>query len=97
MAKKHTSVVLSRGESTDKDNYNGKRKANKRKNKKSLNGAGTYKTKYYSSWDSDYPVKTVKDDIYKCVPCIKTLSCEHQGLADVKLHCSRDSHKLNLK
>ena len=24
-------------------------------------------------------------------------SCEHQGLADIKLHCSRDSHKSNLK
>ena len=55
----------------NKENDNGKRKANKIKNKRSLPGAVTYKTKYCSSWEPDCPVKAVKDDIYKyhCVPC----------------------------
>ena len=99
METKRTSVVLSSGQDTDKDNDNAKRKSNKIKNKRSLTGAGTYKTKYCSSWESNYPVKAVKGDIYKylCVPCRKTLFCEHQGLADAKLHCSLNSHKSVLK
>lgn len=64
----------------NKENDNGKRKANKIKNKRSLPGAVTYKTKYCSSWEPDCPVKAVKDDI--CA--LQTL---HQGPADVKLSC----------
>ena len=35
--------------------------------------------------------------IFVYVPCRKAHSCEHQGLADVKLHCcSQDWHQSNL-
>lgn len=93
MATKRTSVVLNRERDIGKENDDRKRKTNKIKNKRNLIGAGTYKTKYCSSWESDYPDKAVKGDIYKyfCVSWRKTLSCEHHGLADVKLHCGRDS------
>ena len=75
MATKCTSVLLSSGEDTDKDNDTGKKKANRIKNKRYLTGVGTYKTKHCSSYESDYPVKAFKGDIYKylCVPCRKTL------------------------
>ena len=63
MATKRTSVVFSSGEDTGKKNDNGKRKANKIKNKRSLTGAGKCKTKYCSSLESGYPVKVVKSDI----------------------------------
>ena len=89
-----TSVVLSSGEKKEKREW--KTKANKIKSKRSLTGAGIYKTKYCSSWESDCPVKDVKGYIYKYL-CRRTLSCEHQGLAGIKLHCSRDSHKSYLK
>lgn len=93
MATKRTSVVLNRERDIGKENDDRKRKTNKIKNKRNLIGAGTYKTKYCSSWESDYPDKAVKGDIYKyfCVSWRKTLSCQHHGLADVKLHCGRDS------
>ena len=41
MVTNRTSVVLSSGEDTDKDNDNVKRKSNKMLNKRSFTGAGT--------------------------------------------------------
>ena len=49
MATKRTSVVLNSEGDIGKENDDRKRKTNKIKNKRSLIGAGTYKTKYCSS------------------------------------------------
>ena len=67
--------------------------------KRSLPLTDKCKTKYYAGWETDFPLKAVKDNIYilHCVPCRKSLSCDHQGLADVKVNCKPDSHKVSLE
>ena len=34
---------------------------------------------------------------FHCVPCEKSVRCDHQGLRDVIVHCERESHKRNVK
>ena len=32
-----------------------------------------------------------------CIPCCKKLSCDDQGLKDIKDHCKKESHKTNVE
>ena len=66
-----------------------------KKKKTSLRGAAKYRTTFKSEWSKLYPVKAVRNDKHSfyCVPCLKTIRCDHQGLKDVKDHCSTESHK----
>ncbi len=60
------------------------------KNSKKFAGSFTYKVKFKAEWKQLYPVKEVGRDEYKfyCFPCGKTLTCHHQGLGDIKKHCT---------
>ena len=60
-------------------------------------GAAKYKVKFKLKWKESYPVRSVAEDAYKfhCIPCERNVSCYHQGLGDVKRHCTRESHKVN--
>ena len=42
-----------------------------------------------------YPVGPVngKKGAFYCIPCIKSVSCTHQGLGDVKEHCTGKTHQ----
>ena len=44
-------------------------------------------------------MKVVRNDKHSfyCVPCLKTIRCDHQGLKVVKDHCSTESHKILTK
>ncbi|XP_068677860.1 uncharacterized protein [Montipora foliosa] len=66
-----------------------------KKKKTSLLGAAKYRTTFKSEWSKLYPVKAVRNNKHSfyCVPCLKTIRCDHQGLKDVKDHCSTESHK----
>ena len=61
------------------------------------NGAAKYRIKYNPSWAKEYPVKAVDNDRYSysffCMSCGKSVSCHHQGLRDVKVHCGREIHR----
>ena len=58
-------------------------------------GAAKYKCTFNSEWCKTYPVKAVKNDknFFFCIPCGKSLSCSHQGIKDVKVHCAGQQHK----
>ena len=60
-----------------------------------FHGAARYRVKYNPSWAQKYPVKSVANDLFSfhCVPCKKSVRCDHQGLRDVIVHCERESHK----
>ena len=60
-------------------------------------GAARYKVVFKSEWE-DFPIRAVTGDKHKfhCIPCGKNVSCHHQRLGDVKVHCERDMHKKNL-
>ena len=62
-------------------------------------GAAKYHLKYNPSLAKEYPVKAVDNDRYSffCIPCGKSVSCHHQGLRDVKVHCERDTHRRRLE
>ena len=57
--------------------------------------AAKYRVKYNPSWAKEYPVKAVDNDRYSffCIPCGKSVSCHHQELRDVIVHCERDTHR----
>ena len=42
-----------------------------------------------------YAVKAVENDPYSfhCIPCMKNVKCDHQGIKDVKDHCETKLHK----
>jgi hypothetical protein len=54
--------------------------------------------KYKSEWEKLYPVRNVKNDPHSflCISCNKQISCSHQGLKDIKDHCSREAHKVQV-
>lgn len=54
---------------------------------------------FNNSWKENFPVEAVAGDKYKfrCIPCKKVLSCSHQGVTDVKVHCGSELHKVSLK
>ena len=57
-----------------------------------------YKSKFNQTWTETYPIRGVSDDPHKfyCIPCCKKLSCDHQGLKDVKDHCHKETHRANV-
>ena len=52
-------------------------------------------SKFKNEWSRMYPVKDAKNDQYSfyCIPCMKNIKCDHQGITDVKNHCSTATHK----
>ena len=64
-----------------------------------LSGAATYKSTFKNSWTDIYPIKAVEGKPYQffCIPCASKLSCHHQGLVDVRNHCGREKHKINVQ
>ena len=55
-------------------------------------GAALYRSKLKNEWCGMYPVKGAKNDQYSfyCIPCLKN---DHQGITDVKNHCSTATRK----
>ena len=62
--------------------------------KRKFSGSATYKVTFKNEWKESYPIKEVKNNKFKCycIQCTKDLNCSHQGLKDVKDHCSKPSH-----
>ena len=62
---------------------------------KKYDGSAKYKVKFNPFWSQNYPVKAVSNDRFSfhCIPCARAISCGHQGLKDVKVHCERVTHK----
>ena len=62
--------------------------------KRKFSGSATYKVTFKNEWKESYPIKEVKNNKFKCycIQCAKDLNCSHQGLKDVKDHCSKPSH-----
>ena len=62
---------------------------------KKYDGSAKCKVKFNPSWSQNYPVKAVSNDRFSfhCIPCARAISCGHQGLKDVKVHCERVTHK----
>ena len=60
-------------------------------------GSFKYRVSFKEQWTTEYPIKAVLNDKFKfhCLPCGKNISCSHQGLGDVKIHCKGPSHKEN--
>ena len=84
--------------SSDEEDINNKTKK-KEVNSKKYGGSFKYKVPFKSKWKVDFPIKEVYNDKYKfhCLPCGKNLSCYHEGLGDVQVHCSGSPHKTNVK
>ena len=61
-----------------------------KKTKTATLGAAEYRTTFKTEWSKLHPVKAVRNDKHPfyCVPCLKRIRCDHQGLKDVKDHCS---------
>ena len=58
-------------------------------------GAAKYKSKFKKDWIVKYPfVSSVTSDksLFHCNVCNRTLSCAHQGEADLKRHIASDGH-----
>ena len=62
--------------------------------KRKFSGSATYKVTFKNELKESYPIKAIKSNKFKfhCLPCGKELSYSHQGLKDVKDHCSKPSH-----
>lgn len=64
--------------------------------KKRFAGAFKYRTKFSIEWKKTWSfISAVSGNKYKfhCNWCMKDLSCEHQGRADVKQHVETASHQ----
>ena len=59
--------------------------------KRKFSGSATYKVTFKNEWKESHRIKEVNNNKFKfpCIPCDKDLSCIHQGLKDVKYHCSK--------
>ena len=61
--------------------------------KAKFTGAFKYKTKSSEAWKWTWPfISSVARDPH-CFKCDKTLSCGHQGIADVKDHKATQNHQ----
>ena len=59
-------------------------------------GACKYRSSFSREWTKTWPfVSSVPGNphMFTCNVCRKTLSCAHQGIADVKDHVATQSHK----
>ena len=58
-------------------------------------GAARHRPKFKSEWIKKYPVKAVANDpnSFYYIQCMKKIKCDHQGVTNVKNHCSTESHK----
>lgn len=67
--------------------------------KRKKTGAAKYRSKFKVEWTKTYPIRAVRNNecAFLCIPCNKTIRCDHQGLKDVKDHCDTATHKKLLK
>ena len=67
--------------------------------KRKYTGSFQYKVVFKESWKENYPIEAVPDDKYKfhCLPYGRNLSWHHQSFKDVKDHCGKFTHKMNLR
>ena len=78
---------------TDSD---GREPSSKRSKTTKFSGAFQYKTKFNKIWQNEWPfVSPVPGNqhSFMCTICSKTLSCGHQGAADIRDHISTQSHQ----
>ena len=53
-----------------------------------------YKCTYKVEWSKKYQTISNRNSYgFYCVPCKKSVSCAHQGLSDLTVHCSGKIHK----
>ena len=84
----------------DSETENPKAEGSTSKRKKvAYTGAAKCRSKFKVEWTKDYPIRAVRNNEYSfhCVPCNKTIRCDHQDLKDVKDHCDTVTHKRLLK
>ena len=76
-----------------------KKKETSAESKRKYNVFFQQKVVFKESWKADYPIKAVPNDKYKfhCLPWGRNLSCRNQFLKDVKDHCGKGTHKMNLR
>ena len=56
-------------------------------------GASDRVCSFKPSWKKNFPITSAADSsAFYCIPCKKTVSCSHQGEADVKRHCRTPTH-----
>ena len=67
------------------------------KKTRKFDGAAKYSASYNPEWAKTYPVRAVTNNknMFHCISCNKDILCSHMGVRDVKLHCERESHKVN--
>ena len=70
-----------------------------KKDRRSLSGAATYKSRFKKDWTELYPVSEVQSSLreFRCNACSCVASCSHQGEADVKPHVEGPIHQKKLK
>ena len=63
-------------------------------------GAFKYKSKFSVQWKTKWAFLAAvpgNPHSFRCNVCNKSLSCQHQGIADVKAHIATKSHQKNAK
>lgn len=98
---KRVQSVLSSDSEKEDDPSPGGTSPKRNTNPRSFAGAAKYKTRFNVAWQVKYPVSAVADDpsgsAFRCDVCARTLSCGHQGEADIKRHVDSDAHKKFMK
>ena len=70
------------------------------KRAKSATGAGKYHTRFHCEWTKIWPfIVEISDNpfMFQCTLCLRRVSCEHMGKADVERHISTPMHVSNAK
>ena len=76
------------------------KKAKKKEvNSKKYGGSFKCTVPFQSEWKVNFLIKEGYNDKCKfhCLPCGKSISCYHQSLRDVRVHCSTSAYKTNVK
>ena len=70
-----------------------------KRDKRSLSGEATYKSRFKKNWTKLYPVSEVQNSPgeFRCNVCSCVVSCSYQGEADVKRHVEGPIHQKKLK
>ena len=91
LATRRPAVESEAGSQNDSDTSEPQPSTAKKRKKATLGGA-KHHTTFKIEWSKIYPMKAVTNDKHSfyCVPCLKTIQCDHQGL---KEHRSTESHK----
>ena len=70
-----------------------------KRDKRSLSGAATYKSRFKKNWTKSYPVSELQNSPgeFRCNVCSCVASCSHQGEANMKRHVEGPIHQKKLK